>query len=112
MKFFVPYAWDAASAEQIWAGTRLYLSELGLRTTRRRIRALACEIRGKDHFLAVGGDTPDGDDFVLIILESDWLGIYYVCTAGRVMADDIHYPLSLDENWRVIDFAEEVVGHA
>jgi hypothetical protein len=111
MKFFVPH-FDAPDAERVWAGTRLWLSELGLPTTRRRIRALACEIDGKDHFLAVGGDTPDGEDFVMAILEASNLDLFYVCTPSRGLVDDIPYPLALDEHWRVIDFDEEVCGHA
>jgi hypothetical protein len=70
-------------------------------------------IAGKDHEVAVGGETPDGDDFVMVILEASNLDIFYVCTPTRGMVDDIPYPLALDdEGWRVIDFEEEVVGHA
>lgn len=112
MKFFVPGARDEAQTERIWAGVRRWLAQLGLATTRRRIRALAYEIDGKDHFLAVGGETPDGEDFAMVILESSDLDIYYVCTPTRGMLDDIPYPLALDERWRVIDFDEEVCGWA
>lgn len=111
MKFFVP-AFDEPDAERVWAGTRQWLSELGLATTRRRIRALACEIAGKDHFVAVGCETPDSDEPVLVILESSDLGIFYICTPSRGVLDDIPYPMWLDESWRVIDFDEEVCGHA
>ncbi len=111
MKFFVP-AFDESDAERIWAGTRHWLSELGLATTRRRIRALACGIAGNDHFVAVGSETPYDDEPVLVILESSDLGIFYVCTPSRGVLDDIPYPMWLDERWRVIDFDEEVVGHA
>jgi hypothetical protein len=111
MRFFVP-AFNEADAERLWAGTRQWLSGLGLATTRRRIRALACAIEGRDHFVAVGGDPPDGDEPVLVILESSNLGIFYVCTPSRGVLDDIPYPMWLDERWRVIDFDEEVCGHA
>ena len=35
-----------------------------------------------------------------------------MCTPTRGMVDDIPYPMQLDESWRVVDFDEEVVGHA
>lgn len=119
MKFFVP-AFDESDAERIWAGTRHWLSELGLATTRRRIRALACEIGGNDHFVAVGCETPYDDEPVLVILESSDLGIFEacpersrrICTPSRGVLDDIPYPMWLDESWRVIDFDEEVCGLA
>lgn len=112
MKFFVP-AFDETDAERVWAGTRHWLSGLGLSTTRRRIRALACRIAGKDHFVAVGDDVPfEDEDLALIILESSNLGIFYVCTPSRGLLDDIPYPMGLDERWRVIDFDEEVAGWA
>lgn len=112
MKFFVPGARDEAEAERIWAGARLWLAELGLPTTRRRIRALAWAMDGPDHYVAVGGETPDGEDFVMLILEASGLDLFYVCTPARGMIDDIPYPLALDEHWRVIDFEEEVCGWA
>ena len=112
MKFFVPCAGDWAEAEQVWAAVRLWLSDLGLPTTRRRIRALACEIAGDDHEVAVGSETPYGDEPVLVIPESSNLGIFYVCTASRGVLEDIPYPMWLDERWRVIDFDKEVCGHA
>lgn len=112
MKFFVP-SMDESQAEQVWAHARQWLSGLGLDTTRRRIWALACEIDGKDHFLTVGDDVPSGDDGpVLVILESRDSDLFYVCTPSRGIVDDIPYPMSLDEHWRVVDFEEEVVGHA
>jgi hypothetical protein len=113
VKFFVPCAHDEAEAERIWAAVRMYLAGLGLPTTRRRIRALGMTIAGKDHEVAVGGEMPHGDDFVMVILESSNLDIFYVCTPSRGMVDDIPYPMALDdERWRVIDFEEEVCGHA
>lgn len=113
MKFFLPCARDEAEAERIWAAVRLYLAELGLPTTRRRIRALGMTIAGTDHEVAVGGDTPYSDEVVMVILEANNLDIFYVCTPSRGMLDDIPYPMALDdERWRVIDFEEEVVGHA
>jgi len=113
VKFFVPCAHDEAEAERILAAVRLYLAELGLPTTRRRIRALGMTIEDKEHFLAVGGETPDGEDFVMVILEASNFDIFYVCTPSRGMLDDIPYPMALDdERWRANDFEEEAVGHA
>jgi hypothetical protein len=113
MKFFLPCARDEDEAERIWAGVRMYLAGLGLPTTRRRIRALAMTIDGRDHYLAVGGETPDGEDFVMVLLEASNLDIYYVCTPTRGMFDDIPYAMALvDERWRVIDFEEQMCGHA
>jgi hypothetical protein len=111
MKFVVPYAEGRAEAEQVWAGVRLWLSELGLATTRRRIEALALRIGDRDHKLAVGRKTPDGE-LVMAILESSDLDLFYLCTPTRGVLDDNPHPLALDEGWRVIDFDEEAVGYA
>lgn len=112
MKFFMP-GFGESDAERVSAGTQQWLSELGLATTRRRIQALACEIDGRDHYIQVGGDLPYAEgDLVMIILESSNLGIFYVCTPSRGVLEDIPYPMCLDESWRVIEFDEEVVGHA
>jgi hypothetical protein len=111
VKFFVPYAEGRAQAEQVWAGVRLWLSDLGLDTTRRRIEALALRVGDSDHKVAVGRDTPDGE-LVMAIFEASDLGVFYVCTPDRGVLGDIPYPLALDESWRVIDFDEEVCGHA
>lgn len=111
MKFFVPYAHDRAQAEHVWAAVRLWLSDIGLPTTRRRIRGLALEIDGVDHKLAIGENTPDGD-FVMVILEASDLDLFYVCTPHRGVLKGPPLPLALHEDWRVIDFDEEVVGHA
>ena len=48
----------------------------------------------------------------MIILESSDTDLFYVCTPGRGIRDDIPYPMSLDESWRVVDFEEEVFGLA
>lgn len=113
MKFFVPEM-EPAEAEQVWAAARAWLAQLGLKTTRRRIRALAWTggAGGRDHYVAVGDDLPSGEDLVMLILEASRLDLFYVCTPGRGIVDDIPYPMSLDESWRVIDFDEEAYGTA
>lgn len=111
MRFFIPHAADSDDAERIWAGIRLWLAELGLPTTRRRIRALSLEIDGVAHYVPVGGETPDGE-VVMMILEASDNGLYYVCTPDRGMLEDIPIPMALHDEWRVIDFDEEVVGWA
>jgi hypothetical protein len=112
VKFFVPGFECRLAAEHVWAEVRRWLAEMGLPTRPRRIRALACEIEGRDHFVAVGAEPPDDDEPVMVILEASNLDIFYVCTPSRGVLEDIPYPMWLDERWRVIDFDEEVVGHA
>jgi hypothetical protein len=56
----------------------------------------------------------------MVILEASGLDLYAArpelgrrtCTPSRGMLGDIPYPMALDEHWRVIDFEEEVCGHA
>ena len=112
MKFFVP-ALNPSLAEQLWAYTRQHLSGLGLDTSRRRIWALAWRGEGEEHFLAIGDDLPNGEDGpVMVILESRDLDLFYVCTPDRGLLDDIPYPITLDDEWRVIDFEGEIYGLA
>lgn len=111
MKFFVPCTADRLDAEQAWSAIRQWLADLGLATTGRRIQALVCGIDGVDHVLAVGRETPYGD-MAAVILESIDRDLFYVCTPGRGVLEDIPYPMRLDDKWRVIDFEEEVVGYA
>lgn len=108
MKFFVPFM-GPSEAEQLWAYTRQHLSGLGLETKRRRIQALVTD----GGALQVGGDVPfEDEELVMIILESSEFDLFYVCTPGRGVRDDIPYPLSLDERWQVVDFDEEACGLA
>lgn len=111
MKFFIPSAADREQAETVWALVRMSLLDRGMPTTRRRVRALACEIEGRDHYVAVGADTPEAvDDPVLAIFEASNIDLFYACTFTHVALEQPPYALGLDESWRVIDFDEEVVG--
>lgn len=113
MKFFVPWARDRAQAETVWAAVRMNLLDRGMPTTSRRVRALACKIDGRDHEVAVGADTPEAvDDPVLAIFEASNIDLFYACTFTQVALEQRPYALGLDERWRVIDFDEEVCGHA
>ena len=76
MKFFVPYA-DQVQSEEIWAEVRAALGEIGLRTTERRIQALALGNGRREHILAVGMSVPDSDEPVLLILEASDMDIFY-----------------------------------
>lgn len=82
MKFFVPYA-EGGEAEQVWAGVRLHLSDLGLPTTRRRIHALSVHHEELNHLLTVGMNAPYNDEPVLIVLEASNVDVFYVCTPSR-----------------------------
>jgi hypothetical protein len=111
MRFFVPLAQDEAEAEYVWAGVRLYLSELGLATTRRRIRALSLspDLRRR---VEVGLDLPDDPGPVLLILESADINVFFACTPMRGVLSDVPWALALSREGRAIDFDEEVVGWA
>ena len=115
MNFFVPFARDPDTAEWVWAHMRDYLEERDLPTTDRRILALVCEIDGSNHVAAVGGDTPEREgDPILVILEADGdeAGIYYVCTLRQIVDGAVPMPLSLGENWSVLDFDGSACGWA
>jgi len=48
----------------------------------------------------------------MAIFEASDVDLYYVCTFGQVALEQPPQALGLDESWRVVDFDEEVCGHA
>lgn len=110
MKFFVPCTDSREDADACWFAIRDWLArELGLETTGRRISALVCAIDGVDHVTAVARETPYGD-VVVAILESEGLGLFYVCTYQHGVFEGGPYPLKLNEDWRVIEFEKDMEG--
>ena len=118
MRFFVPHAKDAASAEEIWTAVRRFLDEQDFPTTERRIRRLAFWNRG-DHFdLEVGGHHPGMEDewpvdgrpedpaircTVFVILEG--IGdYYYVCLPYRGVLRNYPWLVHVDEATFIQDF--------
>lgn len=104
MKFFVPSAACPADAERFWTAMRARMKEeYGLPTTGRRIFALATDIGAVE----VGDGTPESDyeDIVLAILECAALdNMYFVFTEIDDELEDPPCAMSLNENWRVVDF--------
>lgn len=109
MKFFVPCTENRDDAEGCWFAIRDWLASIGLETTERRIAALVCAIDGVDHVLAVGRATPRGD-MAVVILQSDDLELFYVCTYRHGVFEGLPYPMILNERWRVVEFEEEAIG--
>lgn len=112
MKFFVPYAADDDHAEQIWRDSRSDLFDLGLPTTRRRIWALALDVRRPDVLLHIGREVPDDYGPALLIFEARDADVYYVCTPWNGVLGGEPFVLGLDERGRAIDFDEVVEGSA
>ena len=106
MNFYVPDM-TASQADIAWLYARGFLLDRGRPTTGRRIRALVWhDEEGEEHYLMVGGDTPFGeDDLVMVILQAgDVARKFYVCTADQLADRADPYPLTLDERWRVVEF--------
>lgn len=111
MKFHVPTARNRDESEQIWAGTRQWLSNLGLPTTRRRLAALTLADDDCAHLVQVGAKTPEGER-IYVILEASNVDVFYVCTMDHGLMEGFPYPLALGADSHAIDFDEEVMGHA
>ena len=119
MKFFVPLTDDAEHAELIWDTARADLFDIGMPTTRRRIRALSFH-PGCERLLEVGRDTPEDDGPVMVILEASNRDVFVacpersrrVCTPYNGVLEGAPYILALTPGSRVIDFDEEVEGWA
>lgn len=112
MKFFVPYACDDDHAEEIWSNARADLFDLGLPTTKRRIWALALDVRKPDHLLHVGREVPDDYGPAMIIFEASNVDVYYVCTPWNGVLGGEPFALGLGSRGRAIDFDEVAEGHA
>ena len=113
MNFYVPYA--GIDAKPLWDWAREELADIGLPTTRRRIRALVWhDDEDEEHYVMVGGDTPvDEDDLVLLILESSAHDdMVFVCTLDQLLDRALPYALTLDESWQVVDFDDGPCGWA
>ena len=106
MKFYVPFADDDDQAEIIWSGLRERLLDVGLPTTRRRIRGLSLDDRRPGWRLEIGDDTPDTGELVLVILESSDLDLYYVFTPAHGLFRGEPHPIALPEHGSAIVFEE------
>ena len=112
MKFFVPWAADDAHAEQIWSDSRSDLFDLGMPTTKRRIWALALDVRKPQHLLHIGREVPDDYGPAMLIFEASNADVYYVGTPGNGVLGGEPFVLGLNERGRAIDFDEVVEGNA
>ena len=106
MRFFVPFTEDEEQAEIIWTGLRERLLDVGLPTTRRRIRGLSLDDRRPGWRLEIGDGTPDTGEPVLVILESGDLDLYYVFTPDHGLMRGEPYPIALPEHGSAIAFEE------
>lgn len=94
VKFFVPYADDAAPAEHVWQATRDFLAMQGMPTEERRISKLAFEAAGRRQVIRVGRLWPNLNEEVLVILKAAESPSYYVCTASHGVVRGV--PLIMD----------------
>lgn len=102
----MPFTEDDEQAEIVWSALRERLSDLGLATTRRRIRALSLDDRRPDWRLEIGDGTPDTGEPVLLILESSDLDLYFVFTPDHGLGSGAPYPIALPEHGSAIPFEE------
>lgn len=109
MRFHVPFTECEEQAEAIWSGLRERLLDVGVPTTRRRIRGLSLDDRRPGWRLEIGDLTPDTHEPVLVILESVELDLYYVFTPAHGLLGGEPYPLALPEHGSAIDFEETAV---
>jgi hypothetical protein len=109
VKFFVPFTEDDEQAEAIWSSLRERLSDVGLPTTRRRIHALSLDDRRPGWRLAIGDRTPGTGEPVLVILQANDIGLYFVFTPDHGLIRGEPYPLTLPEHGSAIGFEENAI---
>jgi hypothetical protein len=112
VKFFVPYAADDEHAEDIWAGSRSDLFDLGMPTTKRRIWALSLDCEPSAQLLHVGREVPDDYGPAMLIFEASCRDLYYVCTPWNGVLGGEPFVLGLGRRGRAIDFDGVAEGNA
>ena len=112
--FFVPAATTEEQAEQLWQTTRSFLAAYGHRTTERRIFRLDFGHKGESYIAEIGQperrvtagrEMPTGEP-VLVILEGEGGGLFFVCTPNRGVLRDMPLLVGASSVSAITDFTE------
>ena len=108
MKFFIPYAKDKEQEQNVYEGTRKFLSEeLGAEFTDRKIFSLRYHHDGKSYYAAVGKEHALNGEPVIAILYEDMRKLYHVCTPNRGVLRGMSILVGSNEVEEVVDFDSE-----
>lgn len=108
MKFFIPAAKDKAQEQNVYEGTRTFLSqELGATFTDRKVFSLRYRHEGKDYYAEVGKLHSLNGEHVIAILYEDLRSLYHVCTPNRGVLRGMSILVGQHEVKEAVDFDRE-----